>query len=262
MAHATINGLNMYYEIHGEGGTPLVMIHGSLMSSTAFAQIIPQLSKKHQVIVADMQAHGRTADIDRALDCKQMADDVAALAAHLGHEKVDVFGFSMGGGIALQTAIRHPKLVRKAIIASSGYIKEGWHPEAISSVEYLTPEMLAGSPFEQEYQSIAPQPENWPQLINKIKALDIDSSQASPEQVKNLAMPVLLIAGDSDIIRADHMAKFFELLGGIVPGDMAGMPKSQLAILPGTSHIGLLSRPEIPVFIENFVDAPIADDNK
>lgn len=255
MANATINGINLYYETHGSGGTPLLLIHGALMSSTAFAPIIPQLSKNRQVIVADLQAHGRSTDIDRPLDPQLLGDDLVALAKELGHKKLDVFGFSLGAGVALQMAVRHPELIRKAIFASSGFAKEGWHPESISSVEYLTPEMLAGTPFEKEYKEIAPHPENWPQLIDKIKKQDINAAVVTPEKIKALAMPVLLIAGDSDIIRADHMVEFFKLLGGVVPGDMVGMPKSQLAILPGTSHIGVMNQPEVPVYIEKFLAA-------
>lgn len=258
MASASINDLDMYYETYGKGGTPLILIHGSLMSSDDFSPLIPELSKNRHVIVADLQGHGRTGDIDRPLDCRQMADDIAALIQYLGHKQVDVFGFSMGGGIALQLALHHPQLLRKIAIASSGFDKSGWYPEVLATVQYLEPEVLAGSPFEQAYKKLAPKPEDWPVLLKKLKELDVDSSQATPEQIKALTMPLLLIIGDSDNIRPDHMVKFFELLGGSVPGSLTGMPASQLAILPGAGHLDVMNRPEVPAFLVNFLDAPAA----
>src|SRR5215204_13722 len=151
--YAPVNGLNMYYEIHGTG-EPLVLLHGAYMTIDAMGEVVPELGKTRQVIAVELQGHGRTADVDRPLSYEQMADDTAALLRHLGIEQADVFGYSMGGGVALQVAIRHPDLVRKLVVASASYTSDGMQPELFEMIETITPELFAGSPFEAAYLEI------------------------------------------------------------------------------------------------------------
>ena len=158
--YASVNGLNMYYEIHGTG-RPLVLLHGAFSAiGTSFGNVLPELAKTRQVIAFEMQAHGHTADIDRPLSMEQMADDTAAALQQLGIENADIFGYSLGAGIALQVALRHPEVVRKLVLASVTYNKSGLHPGLMEGLENMRPEDMAGSPWYEEYTRIAPNPED------------------------------------------------------------------------------------------------------
>src|SRR5918999_2828497 len=234
--YAPVNGLEMYYEIHGTG-EPLVLLHGAFSAiGTSFGNVLPELAKTRQVIAFEMQAHGRTADIDRLLSMEQMADDTAALLRHLGIERADIFGYSMGAGAALQLAIRHPEAVRRLVLASVSYTSDGMHPELVEMIPTITPEVFAGTPIEEEYLRTAPNPDDFPTLVAKLKRLDLEPFAWPPEDVRGISAPTLLIVGDSDVVRLEHAVELFRLLGGGVMGDLAGLPKSQLAVLPGTSH--------------------------
>src|SRR3712207_6215021 len=171
--YAEVNGLNMYYEIHGTG-QPLVLLHGAYMTIDAMGEVVPALAETQQVITVELQGHGRTADIDRPLSYEQMADDVAALLGHLGIERADVFGYSMGGAAALQVAIRHPEVVRKLVVASASYTSDGAHPELMEMIPSTTPEVFAGTPIEEEYLRLAPNPGDFPTLVAKLKRLDME----------------------------------------------------------------------------------------
>lgn len=255
--YASVNGLEMYYEVHGEGD-PLVVLHGAYMTIGQFGELIPTLAESRQVIAAELQGHGRTADIDRPITYEDMADDVAALIAQLDLEQVDVYGFSMGGGVALQLAIRHPGLLRKVICVSAGHTYDVMPAELTAMFETITPEMFAGSPFEAGYLEVAPNPDDFPVLVEKLKQLDLQHFDWS-EQVRALPMPVQFIVGDSDIIQLEYAVEMFKLVGGGVFGDMAPMPASQLAILPATSHLGIIERSDwIVPMVNAFLDAPIA----
>ena len=241
-SYALVNGLNMYYEIHGEG-QPLVLLHGALSAiGTSFSKVLPQLSSTRQVIAVEQQAHGHTADIDRPLTYEQMADDTAALLQQLGIEKADLFGWSMGAGIALQIAIRHPEVVRKLVLASVTYNRNGFYPELLAGLETSKPEDLAGSPFQEEYERFAPKPQEWPRLFAKVNQLDREVQDWPPEVIQSIKAPTLLIIGDSDVVRPEHTVELFRLLGGGVAGDLVGLPRSQLAVLPGTTHVTLVDR--------------------
>ncbi len=170
--YAPVNGLEMYYEVHGEG-EPIVALHGAYMTVDAMGEIVPALAKTRKVIAVELQAHGRTADIERPLAYEHMADDVAALIKHLGIEKADVFGYSMGGGVALQVAVRHPRVVRKMVAVSVSYTSEGMHSELLEMLPTITPEVFAGSPIEAVYLDVAPNPEDFPALVEKLKTLDM-----------------------------------------------------------------------------------------
>lgn len=260
--YVPVNGLQLYYEIHGEAQPdtlPLVLLHGGISTiTTDFGPILPGLAATRQVIGFEQQAHGHTADIDRPISYAQMADDTAAALRHLGVERADVFGFSVGAAVALHLAIRYPDLVRKQVIASGSYRTDGLHPEMIGGMDQLEPEMLHGTPYHDAYLQAAPDPGAWPGLIDRIKELDRIIEDWPADVIRGIAAPTLLVFGDSDIIRPEHAVELFRLLGGGVAGDIVPMPNSQLAILPGTSHIGVMNRPELLLaIVPPFLDAPM-----
>ena len=262
--YAEVNGLSLYYEIHGTG-EPLVVLHGAYMTIDAMGEILPALAESRQVIAVELQGHGRTADIDRPLTYEQMADDVAALLRHLEIEEADVFGYSMGGGVALQVAVRHHEVVRKLVVASASYTSDGMHPELLEMIPSITPEAFAGSPIEEDYRRTAPNPDDFPTLVAKLKQLDMEPFAWPPEDIQGIAAPTLLIVGDSDAVRLEHVVELFRLLGGGVMGDLAGLPTSQLAVLPATSHFvppgsGVLDRADwLLSMIPPFLDAPMPE---
>ena len=233
--HAQVGDLSIYYEIHGEG-RPTLLLHGAYMTVDMFGPLLAGLAETRQVIAPEMQGHGRTADVDRPITYEQMADDTAGLIRDLGHESADVIGYSMGGGIAVQLAIRHPTLVRKLVVASAGYRYDAMPAEAIEMFPSITPEMFAGSPMEQAYHELAPNPDDFPKLVEKLKALDTTPFAWPDDDIRAIAAPTLIVLGDSDVVRLEHAVGFFRLRGGGVMGDLAGLPESQLAVLPGTSH--------------------------
>lgn len=261
MPYAPANGLNMYYEVHGEG-PPLILLHGAYMTADMMGPLVPGLAATRRVIVPEMQAHGRTADVDRPLTYEQMADDTAALAAHLELGPADVVGYSMGGGTALQLAIRHPALVRRLVVVSAGFRYDAMPAEAIAMFPSITPEMFAGSPMETEYVRLAPNPEGFPALVEKLKTLDTTDFAWPEEDVRGIAAPTLIVLGDSDGVRLEHAVELFKLRGGGVMGDLSGLPESQLAVLPGTTHFvppgsGVLDRaPWLLAMIPPFLDPP------
>jgi pimeloyl-ACP methyl ester carboxylesterase len=249
----------MYYEIHG-AGRPLVLLHGALMTIEGFDKLLPSLAKTRQVIAVEQQAHGRTADIDRPFGYEQMADDTAALLRQLGIEHADLFGYSMGGGIALQVAIRHPELVRKLVLAAPAYGPDGFYPEVLENIRNLKPEDFAGSPWLEGYARVAPDPEGWPMLLAKVRQLVGDFEGWPPEAIEAIEAPALVIVADSDVVRPEHAVELFRLLGGGVAGDLAGLPRSQLAVLPGTTHVSLVERADwLTPMITEFLEAPMPE---
>ncbi|MEO8690654.1 MAG: alpha/beta fold hydrolase [Solirubrobacteraceae bacterium] len=263
MPYAPVNDLSLYYEVHGEG-PPLILLHGAYMTAEMMAPLVPGLAETRQVIVPEMQAHGRTSDADRPLTYEQMADDTAALARHLEFEQADIVGYSMGGATALQVAIRHPELVRRLVVASATFRYDGMPAEAIAMFPSITPEMFAGSPMETEYRRLAPNPEGFPVLVDKLKRLDTTDFAWPEDDIRAIAAPTLIVLGDSDGVRLEHAVEMFKLRGGGVMGDLSGLPQSQLAVLPGTAHFippgsGLLDRAEwLLAMIPLFLDPPPA----
>ena len=257
--YAPVNGLDMYYEIHGEG-RPLVLLHGAYMTVDLLGPLVPGLAQTRRVIAVEQQGHGRTADVDRPLTYEQMAEDTAALMRHLELEKADVFGYSMGGAIALQLAVSHPELVRRLVVASASYASDAMHAEALEMFPTITPELFAGSPIEEAYLRLAPNPGDFPKLVEKMTELDTTPFAVPEDAVRGLEAPVLIVLGDSDGVRLEHAVQFFKLLGGGVMGDLSGMPASQLAVLPSTSHYmppgsGLLDRTDwLLTLIPRFLD--------
>src|SRR5918995_4654375 len=219
MAYAQVGDLSMYYELHGQG-RPLVLLHGAYMTADTFGPLLPGLAKTRQVIVPEMQGHGRTADIDRPITYEQMADDTAALVRHLDIENADFVGYSMGGAIALQVAIRHPEVVRKLAMLSSGFASDSAHPEALEMFPSISPEMFAGSPIEEEYKRIAPNPDDFPNLVWKLKELDTTEFSWPEDDIRAISAPTLIVVGDSDVVTLEHTVKLFRLRGGGVMGDL------------------------------------------
>jgi pimeloyl-ACP methyl ester carboxylesterase len=262
--YAEVNGLEMYYEVHGTG-RPLVVLHGAYMTIGAMGPIVPGLAETRQVIAVELQGHGHTADVDRPITYEQMADDTAALLGRLGIDQADVFGYSMGGGVALQLAIRYPGLVRKLVVASASYTSDGMQPELHGMVPSITPDMFAGSPIEAAYLELAPNPGDFPRLVEKLKRLDMTPFVWPAEDVRGIEAPTLIVVGDSDAIRLEHAVEMFRLLGGGAMGDLAGLPNSRLAVLPGTAHFvppgsGILDRAEwLLAMIVEFLDAPLPE---
>jgi pimeloyl-ACP methyl ester carboxylesterase len=260
MAYAPIGDLNMYYEVHGQG-RPVVLLHGAYQTAGTMGQLLPGLAETYQVIVPEMQAHGRTADVDRPITYEQMADDTAGLVRHLEIENADFVGYSMGGAIALQVAIRHPQLVRRLVMASSGFATDSAHPEALEMFPSISPEMFAGSPIEEEYQRVAPNPDDFPNLVWKLKELDTTEFSWPEDDIRAISAPTLIVVGDSDVVTLEHAVTLFRLRGGGVMGDLSGLPASRLAVLPGTTHYmppgsGMLDRHEwLLSMIGPFLDA-------
>jgi pimeloyl-ACP methyl ester carboxylesterase len=254
--YAPVNGLNMYYEIHGTG-SPLVVLHGAYMTIELMGELVPGLARSRQVIAVEFQGHGHTADIDRPIAYEQLADDTAALLRHLGIGHADVYGYSLGGGVALQVAIRHPGLVRKLVVVSASHTSDGMYPEVLAAIEQITPEAFDGTPWREAYDRTAPRPGAFPALVAKLKELDLTPFAWPPEAVRAITAPTLIVIGDADGTRPEHAVEMFRLRGGGVFGDLAGLPASQLAVLPGTTHLGLLDRAEwLLAMVPPFLDAP------
>jgi pimeloyl-ACP methyl ester carboxylesterase len=260
--YAPVNGLKMYYEIHGEG-MPLVLLHGAFNTiNLAFGQLIPELSKNRKIIAVELQGHGRTADIDRPFSFESMADDIAALLKYLKIDSADVFGYSMGGGVAWQLAIRNPHLVRKLIIASAVYKYEGWTPETRAILPNLNPQIFEGTPIKTEYDKLAPDPKHWTTFVNKMKQFVSSPYDFGAEKIKAIKSPTLIITGDGDGVLPEHAVEMFRLRNGKYMVDFGPAPKTQLAIFPGTSHIGVMMQKDwLLSMIPSFLDAPMQKTN-
>jgi pimeloyl-ACP methyl ester carboxylesterase len=264
--YASVNGLNLYYEIHGSG-EPLILLPGGFMSVEAMGELVPQLAATRRVIGVELQGHGHTADIERPLRFEWMADDIAALIGHLGLTQADLFGFSLGGGVALQTAIRHPEVVRKLLLASTAFKRDGWYPESLAGMASVSVETFAGTPIHTAYLQTSPRPDAWPTFVAKMRQLlseDYDWTQS----IAALKTPTLIVVGDGDGLRLAHVVEFFGLLGGGKgDGDLTGLSSAQLAVLPATTHVGwappyhgIMARTHLllPIITE-FLDAPLPE---
>jgi pimeloyl-ACP methyl ester carboxylesterase len=260
-SYASVNGLQLYYEIHG-AGEPLILLHGGLGAIQMFGEVLPSLAQKRRVVAVDLQAHGRTADIDRPLSFELMAGDIVALIKHLGIEEADVMGYSLGGGVALRTAIQHPEVVRKLVLVSTPFKRDGWYPEILAGMGQMgsqIAEPMKQTPMYQQYASIAPKPEDWPVLLTKLGELlrqDYDWSK----EVVAIKASTLIVVGDADSVRTSHAVAFFELFGGgkVDAGwDGSGMSTARLAILPAMTHYNIYSSPQLAAVVAAFLDAPM-----
>ncbi len=260
MSYADVNGLSLYYEEHGSG-KPLVLLHGGLGAGEMFSPILPALAEHRRVVTVDLQAHGHTADIGRPLRAESMADDIAALIGHLGLAHADVMGYSMGGAVALRTAIQHPEVVRRLVLVSTPCKRDGWYPEVVAAMERMDPqaaETMKQSPMYELYSRVAPRVQDWPVLITKMGELlgrDYDWSA----ETATITAPTMLVFADADAVRPAHIVEFFGLLGGgqrDAGWDGSGRPTAQLAILPGTTHYDIFASPALAAAVIPFLDAP------
>ncbi|MDP0928613.1 alpha/beta hydrolase [Paracoccus onubensis] len=239
-----VNGMQIYYEVSGQGD-PIVVLHGAYMNIPGMGEIIPMLTENHTVYALEFQGHGRTTDIDRPITYPNLADDVAAFMDAVGLEKADVFGYSMGAAAGLQLAIRHPEKVDQLIAASAAYDAEGWQPAFREFIPQMTVEMFTEMPFAEEYRKLAPNPDGFPALVEKLIALEKEP-MAWEAGVDALETPVLIITGDADVATLEHSVAMFRLLGGGGMGDMGEpLPASRLAVLPATSHTAVIMQPEL-----------------
>jgi pimeloyl-ACP methyl ester carboxylesterase len=263
MSYADVNGLSLYYELHGSG-EPLVLLHGGVGAVEMFGPVLPALAEHRQVVGVDLQTHGRTADIDRPLRFELMADDVAELIRHLGFQRADVMGYSLGGGVALRTAIQHPDLVRRLVLVSTPCKRDGWYPEVLAGMAQMGPqaaEPMKQTPMYELYSRIAPRVRDWPVLMTKLGELLKREYDWSAE-VATMKAPTMLVAGDADSVRTAHAVEFFQLLGGgqrDAGWDGSGRPTARLAILPGVTHYGIDSSPALAAAATPFLDTPVPE---
>jgi pimeloyl-ACP methyl ester carboxylesterase len=259
--YAPVNGLDMYYEVHGAGGTPLVLLHGGLFDiDQQFGELLPGLSASRRVIAADFQGHGRTNDLERPLRSEHLASDVVGLLQHLDVARADVLGFSVGGAVALHLAINRPELVRKLIVSSASFHPDGDRPENSEAVGGLTVDMIAGTPMEAAYRAKSPHPDRLQGLLDKLGSYDEGFPGWSDADIQGLAAPTLITVGDCDAVPLGHAVRFLQLRGGDVNGDFVGVPSSQLAVFPGTTHFFGLSRTALVLdVVLRFLDAPMPD---
>lgn len=259
--YAPVNGLRLYYEIYGNG-QPLVLLHGGLGAIEMFGPQLQVLAKTRQVIAVDLQGHGRTADTDRPLSVEFMADDIAALLKHLNVKQADIVGYSLGGGVALQTVLRHPGMVRKIVAISTPIKRNAFYPDILAQQAQIGPEaaeFMKQTPMYEMYARLAPKPDDWKKLITKIgEAMKVDYDWT--EKVKSIKAPVLLIAADADLFPPSHAVETFQLLGGGLRDggwDGSGQVNSQLSILPGLTHYNIFMSPAWAPVAQAFLEAPV-----
>ena len=262
--YAEVNGINLYFETHG-AGRPLILLHGGLGSGEMFGPVLPALAERHQVIAVDLQGHGRTADIDRPIDMRLMADDIAALIDHLGLDRPDLVGYSLGGGVALHTASKYPAIVGRLVVVSANIRRNAIYPEMLAQqgqVSAAAAEFMKDTPMYQLYQRVAPHPGDFPRLLDKIgEAMSKDFDFT--EEVRGLRMPTLIVAADADMAPPSHYAEVFNLLdGGLRDGGWMGegRPKGghALAILPGLTHYNIFSSPLFVAATLAFLDKQVS----
>jgi pimeloyl-ACP methyl ester carboxylesterase len=254
--YAPVNGLKMYYEVHGSGD-PVVLLHGAFMTITNnWTGWIDELAKTRQVIAVELQGHGRTADTPRDITSENLADDVAALLEQLKIPRADLIGYSMGGGVAMQCAIHHPERVRKVVVISSAFRSDGMVKEGLDAFPKLTADVFKGTPIETEYKKLSPTPDEFPNFVKRILATASKGHDFGAEKLKATKAPMFFIHGDADGIRLEHVAEMFRLKGGEIHGDMKPRSASRLAILPNTTHVTLMQRmPVIVPMVNDFLDA-------
>jgi len=252
------NGLNYYYEIHG-GGEPLLLLHGGLGHIGMFEPALPQLARERCVIAVEMHGHGRTALGDRPISLVDMGDDMAVIIRELGYDNVDVLGYSLGGGVALRFAVQHPGMVRRLALVSAGFAQDGFYPEMLpqqAAVGAAMAEMMKDTPMYQSYIAVAPKPEEFPKLLDRMGEW-MRTPYNWSEDVKKLEMPVMLVYGDSDMFRPEHIVEFYQLLGGGLRDagwQREHMSQNRLAILPDVTHYEMFLSPRLPETVLPFLN--------
>ncbi|MET0415672.1 MAG: alpha/beta hydrolase [Actinoplanes sp.] len=249
--------MEIYFEEHGDGpGRPLILVPGALSGiRTSFGPLLPGLKRTRRVIAVELQGHGRTPDTDRPFTVEGCAGDVLHLLDRLGLRRADVFGWSLGAAVALRLGTDHPERVGRLVLASVSFDHGGLHPGLLDGIQDLRPEHLHGSELHEAYLRTAPDPAGWRRLVAKVAALEANLPEWTPAQIRALAAPTLIVTGDADIVRPEHAVRMFRLLGGGVPGDLTGLPRCRLAVLPGTTHATLPHRAALLApMVEDFLD--------
>jgi pimeloyl-ACP methyl ester carboxylesterase len=257
-----VNGVNYYYEIHGQG-EPLLLLHGGLGSIDMFRPVLPAMAKGRRLIAVDLHGHGRTTLGERPISLIDMGDDMAAILQKLGIAQVDAFGYSLGGGVAFRLAVQHPSTVRRLVLVSAGYAQDGFHPEMLpmqAQVGAAMAEHMKDTPMYKSYMAVAPKPEDFPRLLDRMGEYMRKPYDWS-EDVKKLTMPVMLVYGDSDMYRPEHIVTFYKLLGGGLKDagwQREHMSRNRLAILPGLTHYDIFLAPELTRTVRPFLDGKVA----
>ena len=252
--YAPVNGSKVYYEIYGEG-KPLVLLHGAFCTiEMNWAELIPHLSKTRKVIAIEMQGHGHTPFSDRKMDFTTLASDVHEVMNYLKIDSADIAGYSMGGSVAYQFAVAFPKSVTKLVIISSTYKSGGWLPVVNSAFKDFKPEFFDNTPMKAAYDAAAPDKTKWRNFIEQMIAFAGTSFNIGDSNIAHITSPVLLIAGDNDGLDKVELMRTYQLLGGGITADMAPMPKSQLAIVPGQGHVSVMMQTQtILEYLDNFL---------
>lgn len=262
--YVSVNGIDIYYQVYGDLGTserPLLILHGSFMSAESMAPLAERFAETRPVIVIAQRGHGRTGDAPGPITYEKLADDAAGVLEELGVETADVLGYSMGGTVAIAMSVRHPKRVGEQVIISAPYRRDGWYPEVLEAFAKWTPEMFTGTPLEAEYKRLSPTPEAFTTLVKEIKAMEARPYGWSEDEIRAIDGKTMIIIGDADGVELKHAFKLFKLRGGVntevaAKGFMTKAPEARLAILPATTHIGMMARIELLVklitpFLEN-----------
>jgi pimeloyl-ACP methyl ester carboxylesterase len=262
--HLSINGLSLYHEVYGELGgsstSPLLLIPGAFMATDSMRSWAIAFARDRAVIVFDQQGHGRTPDVPRAMSYEQFADDAAALLRALEVERADVMGYSQGGGVALQLALRHPELVDKLVSMSATYRKDGWYPSVAEGIEGLDATAFAGTPVEKAFMEHTPDAAAFDAYLEKMKVLNIEDQNISDAQMRSIAAKTMVIVGDADGVRPEHALAMFKLRGGgdeeaAASGILQKAPAARLVMLPATSHIGISGESAVLVpMVSAFLD--------
>lgn len=262
--HLPINGLQLYYEVHGElgssEGVPLMLIPGGFMSTQSMEHWVSAFEPRRPVIVFDQQGHGRTADTPRAMSYEQFGDDAAALLHTLEIERADVMGYSQGGGVALQLALRHPRLVNKLVVLSATYRQDGWYPSVLRGLEGMSADLFADTPVGEAFRQHTADPEAFDAYIDKMRVLNFEDQQISDEQMRSIRAATMVIIGDADGVKPEHAVAMFELRGGgdeeaAATGAISNVPRARLVILPATSHISISGAvPVLEPMVTDFLD--------
>jgi pimeloyl-ACP methyl ester carboxylesterase len=257
--YAPVNGVEVYYAVYGTGA-PLVLLHGGLQTTEMFGPVLAALAEGRQVIGVEVQAHGHTLPFDRPMTWEALATDIAELIGYLGHEKADIMGYSLGGGVALRTAIDHPEVVDRLVVVSSPYAFSGWHDynrEGMQSISADVAEGMMGTPMHQAYVQAAPDPDNWPRLLEQMGTF-IGKDYDWSSEIGSIKAPTLLVVADYDSVRISHTTAFFELLGGGQADggwDGSGMTPNRLAVIHSATHYDIGSDPRLAETVIPFLDA-------
>ena len=260
-----VDGIQYHYQIRGQGA-PLLLLHGGLGSVDMFAPIMPMLGAKRQIIGVDLQGHGRTPLGSRPISMAAMGADMAAILKKLGYGPVDVMGYSMGAGVAFQLAVQHPQQVRRLVLVSGSFAKDGFYPEMIEAQAQLSSKMAEGmkdTPMYKSYVAVAPSPSDFLKRLDAMGDMMKKTFDWSAD-VPKLTMPVMLVYGDSDMYRPEHELKFYQLLGGGLKDagwQREHMSLNRLAILPGLTHYDIFLSPQLPATVLPFLDGKVSSAN-